>query len=180
MELRNRVYMESIMKVMKFKTEQQCLIDITDGLKELMLEMTYRRKAFAYFGPLLRRAKVAELYELEDALEAALTPDEFRNLILLDLLVTGKFLHAPESPDIFLAVEISSVVDRTVVSSAVRRTVLLRKVGYRALPVVAGGEVTQDGETTIREQNVVLVRDEQVSFWKEAVASWEGIQLDGD
>ena len=168
------------MKVMKFKTEQQCLIDITDGLKELMLERIYRRKAFAYFGPLLRRAKVTELQTMEDAFRAALTPDEFRDLILLDLLVTGKLRYAPESLDILLAVEISSVVDRTVVSRAVRLAVLLRKAGYRALPVVAGGEVTQDGETAIREQNVVLVRDEQVSFWKAAVASWEGIQLAGE
>lgn len=172
--------------LMKFRTEeQQRLIDIVDGLNKLLLEDTYRRKAFAYFGPLLRQAKVieaniVELHALEDALEVALTPDEFRDIFPLGLLVTGKLRYAPESLDILLAVEISSVVDRTVVSRAVHQTVLLRKAGYRALPVVAGGEVTRDGETTVREQNVVLVQNEQVSFWKEAVASWEGIRLDGN
>jgi len=118
--------------------------------------------------------------ELEDALEAALTPDEFSDIFSLGLLVTGKLRYAPESLDIFLAVEISSVVDRTVVSCAVRRAALLRKAGYHAVPVVAGGEVTQDGEMTVREQNVILVQDEQVSFWKEALASWEGIKLAGE
>ena len=159
---------------------QQRLTDIVGGLKGDVLEITYRGKAPAYFGMLLRRAKVTELHALEDALEAALTSDEFRDIFRLDLLMSGKLRHAPESPDIFLAVEISSVVDKTDVSRAVHRADLLRKAGYRALPVVAGKEVTQGGETTAREQNVVLVQDGQVSFWKEAVASWEGIRLDGD
>ncbi len=159
---------------------QQGLTDTVGGLKGDVLEITYRGKAPAYFGTLLRRAKVTELHALEDALEAALTPDEFRDIFRLDLLMSGKLRHAPESPDIFLAVEISSVVDRTDVSRAVHQADLLRKAGYRALPVVAGKEVTQGGETTAREQNVVLMQDGQVLFWKEAVASWEGIQLDGD
>ena len=155
---------------------QQRLTDIVGGLKGSMLEITYQKKAFAYFGPLLRQAKVIELHTLVDALEAALTSDEFHDSLLLDLLVTGKLRHAPESPDILLAVEISSVVDRTDVSRAVRRAGLLRKAGYRAVPVVAGEEVTQGGEAVAREQNVVLLQDGRIEFWKEALASWEGIK----
>jgi hypothetical protein len=167
---------------MKFRTEQQHLIDMVDGFKKLLLEDTYRRKASGYFGRLLRQPKlvegdIVERYTLEDALVAALTPDEFRDIFPLGLLVTGQLRYAPESLDILLAVEMSSVVDKTVVSRAVHQAVLLRKAGYHALPVVVGGEVTQDGKTTIREQNVVLMKDEQVLFWKEALASWEGIRL---
>ncbi len=159
---------------------QKRLTDTVGGLKGRMLEITYRNRAFSYFGPLLRQAKVTELRTLEDTLEAALAPYEFRDILLLDLLVTGKLRHIPESPDIFLAVEISSVVDRTDVSRAVCRSCLLRKAGYRSLPVVAGEEVTQGGEASSREQNVVLVQNGRVAFWKEALASWEGIRLTGD
>jgi len=48
---------------MKFSTEgQQSLTDVVDGFNKLLLEMTYRNKAFNYFGWLLRRAKVTKLF----------------------------------------------------------------------------------------------------------------------
>jgi len=156
---------------------QQRLTDTVGGLKGRMLEITYHDKAFAYFGPLLRRVKVIELHTLEDALEAALTPDEFSDLLLLDLLVTGKMKSVSESPEIMLAVEISSVLDKMDVSRAVHRASLLRKAGYRAVPAVAGEKVTKGGKIAAQKQNVVLVQDGQVEFWKEAVDSWEGLQL---
>jgi len=83
------------------------LIDTLRKLDELMLEILYHynpNKILAFFVPLLRRTKVIELQTLEDELEAALTPDEFRDFLLLDLLVTGKLRDVPESLDIFLAV----------------------------------------------------------------------------
>jgi len=167
-------------RVDKLTEGQQHLTDIVGGLKGQSLEITYRNKIFGYFGTLLRRMKVIEPHTLEDEFDAALTPDEIRDVLLIDLLVTGKLCHVPESPDILLALEISSVVDRADVLRAVRRASLLRKVGYRVVPVVAGESVTQGVEAAVREQNVVLLQDGQVSFWKEAVASWEGIQLAGD
>jgi superfamily II RNA helicase len=159
---------------------QQHLTDIVGGLKGQSLEITYRNKIFGFFGTLLRRMKVIEPHTLEDEFDVALTPDEIRDVLLIDLLVTGKLCHVPESPDILLALEISSVVDGADVLRAVRRASLLRKVGYRVVPVVAGESVTQGVEAAVREQNVVLLQDGQVSFWKEAVASWEGIQLAED
>jgi superfamily II RNA helicase len=159
---------------------QQHLTDIVGGLKGQSLEITYRNKIFGFFGTLLRRMKVIEPHTLEDEFDVALTPDEIRDVLLIDLLVTGKLCHVPGLPDILLALEISSAVDRADVLRAVRRASLLRKVGYRVVPVVAGESVTQGVEAAVREQNVVLLQDGQVSFWKEALASWEGIQLAED
>ena len=112
-----------------------------------------------------------EVYTLEDVLEAALTRDEFDGLLLLDLLVTGVVRYASESPEVWLAVEISSVVDKGDVSRAVHRA------GYLAVPVVACESVTVGGERAAQEQNVVLLQDGRVEFWKEAVAGLGDIRL---
>ena len=156
---------------------QQRLTDTVGGMKGRMLEITYRDRAGPYFGRLLRRAKVVEVHTLEDTLEATLTSDEFNDLLLLDLLVTGKVRHTLESPEIWLAVEISAMVDRHDVDRALRRANLLRQVGHRAVPVVAGEAVTKGGEVAAQAQNVVLVQDGRVEFWKQSIAVWENIRL---
>ena len=156
---------------------QQRLTDTVGGMKGRMLEITYRDRAGPYFGRLLRRAKVVEVHTLEDTLEATLTCDEFNDLLLLDLLVTGKVRHTLESPEIWLAVEISAMVDRHDVDRALRRANLLRQVGHRAVPVVAGEAVTKGGEVAAQAQNVVLVQDGRVEFWKQSIAVWENIRL---
>jgi len=167
---------QQLIEGQKHLTEgQQRLTDTVGGLKGQVLEITYRNKVFAYFGTLLRRMKVIEPHTLEDELETALTPDEFHDVLLIDLLVTGKLRYVPESPDILLALEISSVVDRTDILRAARRASLLRKAGYPVVSVVAGEIVTQGGEAAAKEQNVMLTQDGQVTFWKESLASWEGL-----
>ena len=147
---------------------QQRLTDTVDGMKDRMLEIVYRERAGAYFGRFLRGMKVVEPHTLEK-LETALTADEFDDLLLLDLLVMGKVRHAPESSEVWLAVEISSVIDGTDVARAVRRASLMRRAGYPTVPVVAGEEVTTKAEQSARDQNVVLMRNERVNFWKEAL-----------
>ena len=136
------------------------------------LELTYREKAGAYFGPLLRRMRVVEQHTLEDTLEASLTPGEFRDLLRLDLLLSGRPRRQPEVPKVWLAVEISSVVDQDDVDRAERRAGLLRKAGYRALPVAVGEQMTRGAEEAARSQNVVLLPDGQALFWAEALQAW--------
>jgi hypothetical protein len=137
-----------------------------------MLELAYHNKARAYFGHLLRRLRVAEMHAVEDTLEAGLTPGEFRDLLRTDLFLTGLPRLRPEMSEIWLVVEISSVVDQNDVDRVERRANLLRRAGYRALPVAAGEEMTRGAEVSARTQNVVLVQDGQVSFWEEALDAW--------
>ena len=54
-----------------------------------MLEPTHQRKIGAYFGPLLRRVRVVSPIDIEDELEEHLSPEEFRDLLLVDLIVSG-------------------------------------------------------------------------------------------
>lgn len=151
---------------------QRGTTDIVGGLKGRLLELTYRDKAGAYFGPLVRRLRVVEPHTLEDALEATLAPGEFRDVLRLDLLVSGQPRHFPEAPEVWLAVEISAVVDQTDVDRAWRRASLLRRAGYRAVPTVAGEQATPGAEAAAHDQNVVLLQDGQVKFWEEALSAW--------
>jgi hypothetical protein len=151
---------------------QQRMQDTLGSMKGRLLELTYHEKAGAYFGPLLRRLRVVEPHTLEDTLEAGLMVGEFRDVLRLDLLISGRPRHQPDVPEIWLAVEVSSVADQGDVDRAARRASLLRRAGYRAVPAVAGEQVTRDAEEAARSQNVALVQDGQVAFWDEALAAW--------
>ena len=148
------------------------LIEIVGDLKGRMLELTYRDRAAAYFGHLLRRMKVVDPYELEEELRTHLSEREFRDILWLDLLVCGQPRVRPEIAELWLAVEISSVVDRGDVERAERRAMMLRRAGYRAVPVVAGERLTQGAEEESRERRVVAVRDGHILFWEEALSAW--------
>ena len=146
--------------------------DTVGGLKGRMLELTYQSKAVAYFGPLLRRPRVVDLGALLETLEAHLSPEEFHDVLQLDLLVSGKPRLQPEAPEVFLAVEISSVIDERDVERALRRSALLRRAGFRAIPVVAGERATLGAEDEARAHHVAVLQDGRVFLWAEALHAW--------
>ncbi|MBI3362526.1 MAG: hypothetical protein HY023_15600 [Chloroflexi bacterium] len=148
---------------------------LTDKVAKLdgrTLELTYQNKAHAYWGFLVRRLKVTPVNALEDQLESALTPGEFRDVFRLDVLASGVPRNKPDAPEIWLAIEVSSAVNVNDVDRAARRAGLLRKAGYRALPVAAGESASRDAQNAARDQNVVLTQDGQVEFWDEALNAW--------
>ncbi|GBC82347.1 Chromosome partition protein Smc [bacterium HR10] len=146
--------------------------DTVGGLKGRVLELMYQSKAVAYFGPLLRRPRVVDLGALLETLEAHLSPEEFRDVLQLDLLVSGKPRLQPEAPEVFLAVEISSVIDERDVERALRRSALLRRAGFRAIPVVAGERATLGAEDEARAHHVAVLQDGRVFLWAEALHAW--------
>lgn len=85
--------------------------------------------------------------------------DEMRALLPLDLLVYGQVRHAPAPTDVYLAVEVSAVVDVNDVLRASQRAALLRKAGYRAVPAAAGEDVTEGATAAARDAAVLLVQD---------------------
>ena len=87
-------------------------------LDDYRLELFYRNKINRDFGYLMRRLKVIDLSTIDEVLEAALDPREFRDVILLNLLATGQLREPPGGPEIWLAIEISSVVDSNDVDRA--------------------------------------------------------------
>ncbi|PJB71349.1 MAG: hypothetical protein CO096_09890 [Armatimonadetes bacterium CG_4_9_14_3_um_filter_66_14] len=148
------------------------LTNTVAGMKGTMLEINYRQKVGAYFGPLLRRVRVVEPQSLEDQLEARLSREEFVELLRLDLLVSGVPREAPASSEVYLAVEVSGVVDRTDVERASRRADALRRAGFVAVPAVAGEGVTAGAEAFAESQHVALVLDGVVRQWERALEAW--------
>jgi DNA repair exonuclease SbcCD ATPase subunit len=145
------------------------------SLKGDMLELRYINRASAYFGKLLRRARVVLPRmldaETEDLLETHLTETEFHDVLNLDLLVQGQ-ARAPTGGETWLAVEVSYTVDRQDIERARRRAALLRKAGLFAIPVVAGNQVTEGATEAAQEGPLVVMLDGRYSGWEAALAGF--------
>ncbi|HWP45722.1 MAG TPA: hypothetical protein VNM22_01050 [Candidatus Limnocylindrales bacterium] len=151
---------------------QRRTVDTVGDLKGRMLEITYREKAGAYFGLLLKRVQVVMPQTLEEVLEAHLSPEAFKELLLLDLLINGQPRYHPDIPEVWLAVEISAVVDQQDVTRARQRALLLRQAGYRVIPVVAGERTTLGAEDEARFHKVAILQDGRTYLWEEALQAW--------
>ncbi|MBV7339396.1 hypothetical protein KFU94_66515 [Chloroflexi bacterium TSY] len=134
------------------------------------LERTYRDRIGSYLGSVLRKVHVFELQQLADELEQHLSAAEMDELWPLDLLVRGQVHALAERPELWLAIEISNTVDQRDVTRAQRRAELLRKAGYRAIPAVAGAELTEGAEAAVTGDRVLTLRKGIHRFWDEALA----------
>lgn len=134
-----------------------------------LMEMNYRDKAYAYFGALMRNVRVISLQDLEPVLEKHLSEAEMRELLPLDLLVQGRPRRIRPQEDVWLAVEVSIVVDINDVRRARQRARLLRKAGLIAAPAVAGEQATSGAELAAQEDGVLLLQDGSNHYWEEAL-----------
>jgi hypothetical protein len=148
---------------------QKVVIRVDQHTGQLM-ELTYRDRAYAYFGTLLRGVKVISLQDIESTLEQHLSEAEFQDLLPLDLLVQGRLRHAETPSEIYLAVEVSAVVDVNDVKRAYRRAMLLRKAGYTAVAVVAGQDATAGAQKAAQESPTLLLQNGSKYNWEKAVA----------
>jgi predicted nuclease with TOPRIM domain len=136
------------------------------------LELTYREKADAYLSRLLRRPEVMVKSHLWELLESHLSEDELSDLVLTDLIVRGKPRRRTDIGELWLTIEVSAVVDGKDVERACRRAELLRRAGYKVIPVVAGEEATLGAEAEARSQGAMMLQDERSLLWDEAFAKW--------
>ncbi|MFN3704540.1 MAG: hypothetical protein ACK4WM_00875 [Thermoflexales bacterium] len=131
-----------------------------------LLENRFRTKAHAYFGRWLRRVRVVPFIEIEEQLANSLSDAEVAELSLTDILVRGRPRIAPEADEVWLAVEVSSVVDAGDVYRAKRRATLLQSAGFRAVPVAAGIRVAPEARALAEELNVALLRNGMDEGWE--------------
>jgi hypothetical protein len=150
------------------------LTNVTGNMRGEVLELRYYNRVGAYFGRLLRRARVVEWPSIEDDLAARLTPDQLDDLLLVDLIVTGMPRRVPDAAPVWLAVEVSATVDRDDVARAHRRAVFLAQAGFRAVPVAAGEAATEGAYTLAQAQQVTLLQDGRALNWEAALAAWSG------
>jgi hypothetical protein len=154
--------------------QQRMWVDLS-RLKGQGLEQQYAQKAASYLGRWLRRVRVVLPGALDAAtesqLETRLTLDELQELLRLDVVITGTTRPPAPSREVWLAIEVSSVIDRDDVERAQRRAALLRKAGYRAAPVVAGEALTQGATELMQTAPVVLLLDGRSEGWEAALAA---------
>ncbi len=145
---------------------------------DFMLEWKYRDKAMAYFYVWMRKVRVISPVDLEDALEANLSLDELGDVFLTDIIVRGRPLDRPELQEVLLAVEVAAEVDEGDVTRAARRAELMRRAGFRAIPVVVAEEITPRAQLEVQRQSVATLQDDpdeervRNQGWNEALARW--------
>ena len=133
------------------------------------LEERYLKHAPAYLGRALRKAKAFKPYVMEDQLREKLPEADYEDLLLVDLLVRG-IPKGQKGIHVWLAFEISVVVDQKDVERAVRRSEILRRAGFTGIPGVAGESLTQGAEMLADEKKVVVVTNGKMDHWTEALA----------
>ena len=143
-------------------------LSVADGFLQ---EHKYRTHPGAYFGKIIRKARVVPVEDLYDLLEAALTDDEYDEVLPVDMIIKGRLRELPGQV-VYLAVEVSVVVDRDDVRRAERRAELLRKAGLAALPVVAGEDLTDGGASAAEVRQIPVLQNGRVLLWDDALTRW--------
>jgi hypothetical protein len=138
-------------------------------MKGHLLELTYQRRAGSYLGSILRRVQVWVPFELEEELEPRLSQPDYLDLLRTDLLMRGQPRDRREIAEVWLAVEVSAVVDRGDVERAMRRAGHLRKAGCVALPAVAGEQATEGAEDMAQRDGALMILDGSIAFWEKAL-----------
>jgi hypothetical protein len=133
------------------------------------LEQRYRNNAAAYFGRFLRQVQPVHVGRLADALRERLEEGELAEVLLADLILTGR-LPPPTGPSaVWVVLEVSTTVDRRDVERAQRRAALLRQAHYPAIAVAGGTEATAGARQAASEAGVALLLDGHIDGWQEAL-----------
>ncbi|HDI00354.1 MAG TPA: hypothetical protein ENF74_05135 [Firmicutes bacterium] len=131
-------------------------------LRDILLESRFIERAPAYFGRFLRKAKAVAFEELGDMLdrgvdEGLLTEDEALEAINCGLVVRG--LNRSDGSEEYLLVEVSWEITTSKVKGASRKAEILRKLGLKVRPVVAGRAISPEAEELAGRSGVeVMVR----------------------
>ena len=137
-------------------------------LKGYMLEQQYRQKAFSYFGRIVKRAYVFSSNELAGMIadwvdDGLISREEADEIGQVDVILRGR--KWKDDKEIYLVVEVSWGIGVSDVERAKKRAGILRKVGFEALPVVAGKVIMEDADILAAEMGVIRVVDGRVMGW---------------
>ena len=144
-------------------------------LKGLAHEQFYQNRAEAIFGHYLRRGRnvtewVAD--QLQTAQEAGqVSAEEYTSVLSADLLWAGQLRTTKD--EVILVLEASWLVESNDIDQAVARAGVLRRLGVKALPVVAGREWDSRMTEAALAQGVVVITNGRVArdSWQAALAN---------
>jgi hypothetical protein len=159
---------------LRFEEAQQRNDNQFADIRGKLLEIEYRNKIGAIFGGRLRKPRVVDAGDVWDMLRDQLGEAEIHRIVAADLIVRGGLLRAQGEGELWLVVEVSSVIDRNDVARAAERAALLRKAGLMVVPVVAGQRLTQGAVTLAEEFGVAIARNGGLDGWDKALAEAGG------
>jgi chromosome segregation ATPase len=122
------------------------------------LERKYRENAPAYFGRIVRRARVVSKEDLDELLleHEELSETERDQLLAADVVVRGQ--QWSDRTPAYLVVEVSVVVNPKDVLRARQRALILERItGVKAIPVVAGDRISARARKLAAEEGVWCV-----------------------
>jgi len=112
---------------------------------------------------IVRRPVQVNVSELDSVLNAGdeglLSPEEWKQLLALDFLFTGRMGKGLDAPERFVAMEVSQVVDSRDVQCAYDRAMLLARAGLNALVAVGGRRLTSDAALLADQLGVRVLTD---------------------
>jgi hypothetical protein len=150
-------------------TEGQQRLEVQMGeVRGWTLEQRYRTHAPAYFGRLLRQVQAVDIGRLAEVLRERLAEQELAEVLLADLILTGRLPTPPGPPEIWVVLEVSATVDRGDVERAQRRAALLRQARYPAVAVAGGTGATAGARQVAGEVGVALLLDGHIDGWQAA------------
>lgn len=152
---------------------QKVLTERVGDLIGWRVEANYRERPYAYFGLAMRKARTIrpdDIPEVERAREDGRISDrDWRDLLALDVLIQGHVGVAERARDVYLALEASSVINRTDVDRAFERAEILRGLGLPVIPAVGGNEITPDAEALARQRGVAVSTAGALTYWPEGL-----------
>ena len=135
-------------------------------LKGQVFEHSYYHKADAIFGVYMRRgrkvtSKIGELL-YEAVREERISPQERVNVLATDLLWGGVLYETGE--EVVMVVEASWLAEATDIERASQRASILRRIGVKAIPVVAAREWPPETIDLARQHRVLIVTDGVIGY----------------
>jgi len=141
---------------------QQRIGDDVAKMKEFYLEQRYYTRAPAYFGRIIRRVRAVDYGDLcqilEDAMDRGILSEAERD----DLLETDVVIHGRKQTDgeeVYLIVEVSWGIGLGDIERVLKRAQTFTKLGWKTLPVVAGGWASADVREAAKRDGVVVLLD---------------------
>jgi len=144
----------------------------TDMALGELLELRAERRLSSWLGRFLRGLRVRPPGEWERAFRPLLSPAAFDRLLDADLLARGR-LTLDGQREVWLAIEVSRVIDAEDVARAQEWAQLLREVGLVAVPVVLGAALTGEAREAVERERVLFVEATLQRVW---VHGWEAVR----
>ena len=144
----------------------------TDMALGELLELRAERRLSSWLGRFLRGLRVRPPGEWERQFRPLLSPAAFDRLLDADLLARGR-LTLDGQREVWLAIEVSRVIDAEDVARAQEWAQLLREVGLVAVPVVLGAALTGEAREAVERERVLFVEATLQRVW---VHGWEAVR----